>query len=100
MAAPDDVVDDNAGIDLALVDVLAKHSLPMFLFGPVNLLGAQGVAHTKGHRDSTRAGTDNGNLRQATRDIAIEAEFSTQSNRQDTRRVVIAKCQGHLKIVW
>ena len=55
MAAANYVIDDDAGIDVALIHVLAKHAFAAFLLGPVNLLRAQCVPHAERDRDA--AGT-------------------------------------------
>src|SRR5258705_1779156 len=49
VAAANNVIDNNAGIDLPLVDVLAKHSLTLFLFRPVDLFRTQSIAYTKSY---------------------------------------------------
>src|SRR5437763_8282650 len=63
VATANNVVDNNAGIDLALINVLPEHPLSAFLLGPVNLLGAERVAHTEGDRNAAGTGTDDGNFR-------------------------------------
>src|SRR5205814_9106175 len=99
VTATDDVVDDDARIDLALVDVLAKHALAVFLFGPVNLFCAQRVAHAESDRDAAGTWTDDRNLWQLTGDVALNAKFAAESHGQNSRGVVIAKGERHLKIV-
>src|SRR5262249_27585505 len=99
IATPNDVIHDDARIDLALIHVLAKHALPSLLFGPVNLFGAEGLPHTESDRNSAGTGTDDGDLRQLAGNIAIDAELAAESDRQNARSVIVAKGQRHLKIV-
>ena len=40
------------GINFALIHVLAKHALALFLFGPVDLFRVERVAHAEGDRNS------------------------------------------------
>src|SRR2546430_11892239 len=63
VTAANNVVDNNARIDFALINVLPEHPLAAFLFGPVNLLGAERVPHTEGDRNAAGAGTDDGDFR-------------------------------------
>src|SRR5437867_10791685 len=63
VAAANNVVDNNAGIDLTPINVLPEHPLAAFLFGPINLLGTERVAHREGDRNAAGAGTDDGNFR-------------------------------------
>ena len=60
VTAANDVVDDNARIDVALVHILAKHALAVLLLGPVNLLRAQRVAHAESNWNSAGTRTDRG----------------------------------------
>ena len=58
LSASDDVVHNDAGVHLAFIYVLPKHSFAAFLLGPVNLFRAQRVAHAEGHGNAARAGAD------------------------------------------
>src|SRR6185503_11933991 len=98
-AAADNVIDDDAGIDIALIDVLAEHALTAFLLGPVNLLRAQCVADAEGYGYATGTGTDDRNLGQLAGDVPIDPKLATERHGQNARRVVVAKGQRHLKIV-
>ena len=44
VSAANDVINNDAWVHFALVHVLAEHSFPVFAFGPVDLLGAEGIA--------------------------------------------------------
>src|SRR2546423_5238643 len=46
------VVNDDAGVDLAWGDVLAKSASASLLLGPVNLLCVQSFAHAEGYGDA------------------------------------------------
>src|SRR2546428_13389113 len=100
MSAADDVIDDDAGVHVSLIHVLAKHALAAFLFGPVNLFGAQRVPHAERHRDSAGAGTNDRNLWQLARDISFQAKLSAERHGQNFCRVVVTKRQRHLKVMW
>ncbi len=99
MSTANNVVDDNAGRNLALVNVLAKHTLSVFLLRPVNLLRAQRIADTKRHRNPAGTGTDDSNPGEAARNISIQSKLSAQGYGQDSRRIVVTKSQRHLKIM-
>src|SRR5436305_15315761 len=58
LAGARDVVHDDAGVNLAGVDVLPEHSLAVLALGPVNLLGVQGLAYGEGDGDAVGAGRD------------------------------------------
>src|ERR1700720_2619107 len=99
MSAADDVVDDNAGVHVALIHILTKHALAAFLLGPVDLFGAQRIAHPERHRDAAGTGTDDRNLWQLTRDISVQTELSAERHGQNLCRIVVTKRQRHLKIM-
>ncbi len=99
MAAANDVVDDDAGIDVALVHVLAKHALAVLLLCPIDLLRTERVAHTEGYGNSAGTGTDDGDFRQLAGNIAVDAKLAAERYRQDARRIVVTKRQRHLEIV-
>src|SRR6185312_1476971 len=100
LSAANDVVNDDARVDLALIDVLAKHALSLFLLCPINLFGAQRVTDTEGYGNSTGTGTDNRYFGEPARDVSIETKLSAKRDREHASCVVIAKREGHLKIVW
>ena len=99
VSAANDVVDDNARIHLALVDVLAKHAFTFFLFSPVDLFRVKCVAHTEGDGNSSRTRTDNRNFRKLARNVFFKSKLSTQCYCEYAGRVVVTKSQWHLKIV-
>jgi len=47
VTAANDVIDDDARIDLALIHVLAKSAFAVFLLGPINLFSIEGVADSE-----------------------------------------------------
>src|SRR6185369_17702931 len=99
MATANDVVNNDARINFALVHILPELALAMLLLGPVNLFRIECVAHTKRDRNPSRARTDNRYLRQLTRDVFLESKLPAQRDGQHTRRVVIPKRKWHLKIM-
>ena len=76
VSASDDVIDDDAGINFTLIDLLAEHAFTIgFSFGPVNLFSAERVADAECHRNTAGAGTDYGNLWQLARDVSFETKL-------------------------
>src|SRR5262249_41392285 len=97
MTAANDIVNDDAWIYLALIDVLPKHALATFLLGPVDLFGIKRVTHTESYRNASGTGTDDGNLRQLTGNVTLDAKLPAQRDGQNARGVVISKRERHLK---
>src|ERR1041385_805595 len=100
MTAADNVVNNYARINFALIHVLPKLALALLLLSPVDLLGVERVAHTKRNRNSSRTRTDNRDFRQLARDVFFESKLPAQRDGQHARRVVIPKRERHLKVVW
>src|SRR5437773_11650690 len=76
-----DVVDDDCGQHVTRRYILSKLP-PAFLdLGPIDLLGAQRLAHTEGDHDAARARADDGHLRQHLGDRLFHPEPPAQADR-------------------
>ncbi len=87
-------------IHFSLIHVLTKHAFALFLFCPINLFGVECITHTESYGNPARTRTDYRHLGQLAGDVFFEPKLSAQCDSKHTRRVVIAKRQRHLKIMW
>src|SRR4029434_979298 len=97
--AANDIVDDDAGINLALVHVLTERAFSVFLLGPVNLFSVKRIAHAESDWNTTGAGTDDRDFWQLTGNVTFDPELAAERDRQHSRGIVVTKCQRHLEIM-
>ena len=67
-------------------------------FGPIHLVGAQGLAHAVGHGKTAGGRRDNGQLRNHRANVGIGAQLAAQPDAQDLGGLVVAHGERHLQI--
>jgi len=87
VAAADDVIDDEQGFMSPWFTYCQEHTFSRFSARPSKICSALSASRTpKANGNAARAGADDRNFRQMTRDITIQAELATQRYCQNCAR--------------